>query len=100
MSKGGGDVGGSGGAVQADHQVAQGGHHPAGRPGTDLGQVFGEGHVADPTQGVLDAAVTADPSGELVKANLMRAQVGDRISGLGAPPARPTGAGADGRVLG
>jgi hypothetical protein len=36
-------------------------------------------------QGVLDLPVPADPGGELVGAGLVRAQVGDRVDGLGAP---------------
>ena len=88
MSQGGGDVGGAGEAVQADRQVAQGGHDLWAGAGADLGEVFGEGDVADRVQGVLDLPVPADPDGELGGANLVRAQVGGRVDGLGAPTGR------------
>ena len=65
--------------------------------GADLGQVLGEGHIADPVQGVLDLPVPADPGGELVGSGLVRGQVGDRVDGLGAPlAARPARTGGSG----
>src|SRR4051795_2899008 len=96
MSQRGGDVGGAAEAVQADCEVAQGGHDLRAGSDADLGQVLGEGDVADPVQAVLDLPVPADPGGELVGAGLMRVQVGDRVDGLGAPAALLPGPGGDG----
>ena len=52
MSESRGKVVGAGEAVQADHEVAQGGHDLWGGTGAYLGLVFGEGHIADPVQPV------------------------------------------------
>ena len=60
----GGDVGGAGEAVQADHEVAQRGHDLRAGAGADLGSVFVVGDVADPVEPVLDLPVAADPRGE------------------------------------
>ncbi len=61
----GGDVGGAGEAVEADGEVSQGCHHGRTVAGTDLGEVFGEGDVADPVQPILDAPVGSEGVGEL-----------------------------------
>ncbi len=71
--------------MQADHEVARRGHDLRTGAGTDPGQVLGEGHVADPVQGVLDLPVLADPRSELIGPGLVRVEVGDRVDGLGAP---------------
>jgi hypothetical protein len=43
----------------------------------------------------LDLPVPADPRGEFVCSGLVWGQVGDRVDGLGAPPALPAGARGD-----
>ncbi|MGH3586800.1 MAG: hypothetical protein ACRDQ0_10800, partial [Pseudonocardia sp.] len=86
MSECGGDVRGAGEAVQADRDVPQGGHDLRPGAGLDLGGVLGEGDVADPVQAVLDLPVPPDPGGQFGGPGLVRAQVGDRVDGLGAPP--------------
>lgn len=53
VAAGGGDVGCVGESVQAEGQVAQGGHHGGNGSGADLGMVFGEDDIADPVQAVL-----------------------------------------------
>jgi hypothetical protein len=68
VSAGGGDVGGAGESVDADGQVAQGGHGGGAGAGADLGVVLGEGDVADPVQAVLDAPVAAEGGGDLIGA--------------------------------
>jgi hypothetical protein len=55
VAAGGGDVGCSGEPVEAEGEVAQGGHDGGAGPGADLGVVLGEDDVADPVQAVLDA---------------------------------------------
>ena len=44
-------------------QVAQGGHGAGCGPGPHPGGVLGEGHVADPVQGVLDPPVPTEQVG-------------------------------------
>lgn len=85
MSTGGGDVGGAGLAVAADGEVAQGGHNGWAVAGADLAVVFGEGHIADPVQFVLDRPMIADDLGELVGADVTEAEVGDGLDGFGMP---------------
>src|SRR4029079_19694224 len=70
-------------------------HDLWGGTGADLGLVFGEGHIADPVQPVLDLPVPADPGGEFGGAGLVVRQVGGRVNGLGAPPALLPGPGVD-----
>ena|SRR5215211_2924358 len=84
MSERGGDVVGSGQPQQADREVAQSGHDVRPVAGAGLGAVFAVSDVADPVQPVLDLPVPADPGCQFVGAALMRAQVGDRVDGLGA----------------
>jgi hypothetical protein len=48
-----------------------------------------------PVQAVLDLPVPADRGGGLIGADLVRWQVGDRVDGLGGPPALAAGAGVD-----
>ncbi len=43
--------------------------------------VFGEGHIADPVQFVLDRPTIADDLGELVGADVTEAEVGDGLEG-------------------
>ena len=88
-STGRGDVGGAGPAVRADDEVAQGGHDRGAVAGADLGEVLGEGDVADLVQPVLDAPVRADGVGELARAGRLAGQISDRIDRFGAP--RPGG---------
>src|SRR3954447_13096387 len=83
----GGDVRGACQAQDADDEVAEGGHDLWSCTGADLGVVLGEGHVPHPVQAVLDLPVAAEPPGELGGSGLVRAQVGDRVDGLGVPPA-------------
>src|SRR3954468_18826894 len=85
VAAGGGDVGGSGEAVTADREVAQHGHDGGAGAGADLGQVFGEGDVADPVQPVLHVPVPADDVGELLGADVGEAEAGDRVDRLGRP---------------
>ena len=60
MAAGGGDVGRAGESVEADGEVAQGGHDCWPGSGANLAVVFGEDDVADPVQAVFDAPVPAD----------------------------------------
>jgi hypothetical protein len=53
VAAGGGDVGCAGESVQADGEVAQGGHHGEAGTGADLGVVLGEDDVADAVQAVV-----------------------------------------------
>lgn len=76
-------------------RVAQRCHDLRGSAGADLGQVLGEGDIADPVQAVLDLPVPADPGGELGGAGLVGGQVGDGVDGLGAPAAVFAGPGRD-----
>ena len=64
MSGGGGDVGPSGEAEQADGGVPQGGHDRWCVAGTDLGAVFIESDISDPVQPVFDTPVLLDPTGQ------------------------------------
>ena len=81
--------------MQADREVAQGGHDLRSGAFPDLGQVLAEGHVPHPVQSILDLPVPADPGGEFVGPGLVRGQVGDGVDGLGVPAARAAGPGGD-----
>ena len=85
-----GNVVGAGLSVQADREVSQHGHDGRSVTGPDLGEVFGEGDVADPVQPVLDAPVCAERVGELGGGGLGQGQVGDCVDRLGAPAAGPS----------
>ena len=52
VAAGGGDVVGAGDAVTGQGEVAQGGHVRGTVSATDLGQIFGEGDIADPMQAI------------------------------------------------
>ena len=69
VAAGGGDVGCAVEPVQADGEVAQGGHHGGTGAGADLGVVLGDDDVADPVQPILDVPVPADRAVELVGAD-------------------------------
>ena len=81
MSTGGGDVGGAGLAVAAEGEVAQGAITAGPLPAQIWQWVFGEGHIADPVQFVLDRPTIADDLGELVGADVTEAEVGDGLEG-------------------
>jgi hypothetical protein len=81
------DVRGAGGADQADCEVARGDHDGGAMSGPDLRQVLAEGDVANPVQPVLDASVAAAASATSRRVGLVGGEVGDRVSGLGAPSA-------------
>ena len=54
-------------AMAAEGEVAQGGHDGGAVAGAALTVIFGEGHIADPVQFVLDRPTIADGLGELVE---------------------------------
>ena len=82
---GGGDVGRTGTAVNADGEVAQAGHHGRSVSYPDLGEVFGEDDVADPVQAIFDTPVGAGDVGEFGSAELVLGEVGDHVDGFGVP---------------
>jgi hypothetical protein len=63
MSQGGGDAGLAAQAQEAEGGVSQGGHDLRSGVGANLGAVFVEGDVADPS--VLDPPVPAQPGRDL-----------------------------------
>ena len=70
--------------MEADGEVAEGGHDLWAVTGPDLGMVLGEGHVADPVQPVLYGPVPTDRVGELGRSGVVVGQVGDRVDGFAA----------------
>jgi hypothetical protein len=95
---GGSDVGCPGESMHADGEVAHGRHDGGPVAGADLAVVLGEDDVADPMQPVLDVPVPADYLGELVGADVVEAQVGDRVDGLGVPPSGASRSAAAGEL--
>src|SRR4051812_2840810 len=87
LAAGGGDVGRAGEAVAADGEVAQRRHDRRAVAGPYLGVGFCEHDIADPVQSVLDRPVPADDLGEVLGADLVEVQVGDRVDGLAVPAA-------------
>jgi hypothetical protein len=96
VAQGGGEVDRPGPTKDPDGQVAQGRHDVRCAAGADLGDVLGEGSVADVVQAVLDRPVPAQQVGQAGGAGQLEAQAGDRIDGHRPPLAAAKVAGPAG----
>src|SRR5215212_6932468 len=76
------DVGGTGGAQQADGEVTAGGEGVGDGAGAHLGAILLEGDVADVVEAVLDAPVSSSQSQERLGVGLLGRQAGDVVADL------------------
>ena len=76
-SEGGGDLGVTGLADQADGEVTESGHDAGAGAGSGLGGVFVEGDVSDPVDFVLDRPMPPDVGGEVFRCGFPRGEARD-----------------------